>query len=457
MTPARKTTGILIMAAAVAAAASLLTMAQHSTRAASARNGDIEVRARLQSSHVLLGLNEAHMAITVKAPDGDGNAARPPLNLSVVIDRSGSMSGEKIEHAKLAARQLVSRLRESDRVAVIAYGSDVDIVFSSRTATSQAKSEAIAAIDRIYDDGGTNLSGGLMAGRDEVMPHRSGEVVSRVVLISDGMANEGISDRSELAQLAGATAERGVSITTIGVGLDFDESTMTALAVSGAGNYYFVESSDALAKIFDDELDKIGETVATEVKVALEPASGVEILEAYGYDITREGNHAIINVADLHAGETRKVVLRLRVNATKPGAIDLADVTVGYRNVSDGEHNRVDVHARAETTRDQQVVLANADKDALVHIERAKNAAAINRATALYERGDMAAAQAVLGARKQEAAELAEKTEFKALEQEADEATDWAEGNMQAAPSSAGAGGSRAKKANRKGAYDMMY
>jgi len=367
------------------------------------------------------------------------------------------MSGEKLDHAKLAARQLVSRLGDKDRFAIVVYGSDVQVVFPSRLATGSAKDAAMSAISQIYDDGGTNLSGGMVAGREEVLPHRGSDLVSRVVLISDGMANEGISDRGQLAELARATAERGVSITTIGVGLDFDETTMTALAVSGAGNYYFVESSDTLAAIFDEELHKIGATTATEVKVAVEPARGVEILEAYGYQMSYEGNRAFITIADLHAGETRKVVLRVRVNADKPGAVDIADVRVSYRAVHDGSQQVVAMHSRAEATPSAQVVLDNRDKDTTLHVERARTARAINEATALYEQGDYASAQRVLAKRKSEAKQIAGEMDFAKLDEEVEGAADWATGNMQAAPAASGAGGSRAKKANRKGAYDLMY
>lgn len=457
MTPQRKTTGILVTAGLVAAAASLLTMAARSPAAGPAAGGAVKVRAQLQSSHVLVGSSEAHMAITVRAPDSPDGVARPPLNLAIVIDRSGSMSGEKLDHAKLAARQLIGRLEPTDRFSVVAYGSDVDVVFPSRLASPSAKDSAFGAIDAIYDDGGTNLSGGLVAGRDEVLPHRGAELVSRVVLISDGMANEGISDRARLVELARATTERGVSITTVGVGLDFDEHTMTALAVAGAGSYYFVESSAALAKIFDDELKKVGATAATEVKVALSPADGIQILEAYGYDIVREGDRAIISVADLHAGETRKVVLRLHVEAAKAGAIDIADVEVSYRKVDDGSHQVVAMHSRAEATRSTQAVLEGRDKDATLHVERARTARAINQATELYERGDFAAAQRVLDSRKREAKAIAGDMGFAELDEEVTGAAAWAEDNMQAAPTSQGAGGARAKKANRKGAYDLMY
>ncbi len=456
ISPARKTAGILTAAGAVAVAAALLTMATRSPSSALPVAGDIQVRASLQSSHVLVGTSDAHMAVTVRAPDRKGEQ-RPPMKIAIVIDRSGSMSGEPLENAKAAARQLVSRLDAGDRFSIVAYGSDTDVITPSTVATNDAKQRAMRAIDAIYDDGGTNLSGGLIAGRDELLPYRSADSVSRIVLISDGQANEGIADRAQLADLARATSARGLSITTIGVGLDFDEHTMTTLAVSGAGNYYFAESSDMLAQIFDDELTKVGQTVATDVRVALTPAAGVEILEAYGYDIIREGGRTLVNVADLRAGETRKVIVRVRVTAAKPGALDIASVAVSYRNVDTGKNHEVAMTSRAEATRSEVAVRDGRDKDATRHIERARTASAINMANAAYDRGDYASAQKILEGRRVEAAQIAAEAEDDALAKEVGEATGYANRNMQAAPSARGSGGAKAKKSIGKKAYDLMY
>jgi Ca-activated chloride channel family protein len=459
----RKTTGILASAALVAGAAFLLTAARSggaggpSATSGRVAAGKLLVNASLASTHVGVGTTETHMAVTVRAPEGSGAKERPPVNIAVVIDRSGSMAGEKLAQAKLAARQLVTQLLPSDRFAIVSYGTDVTVVFRSTLADPGAKEAALAAIDAIYDDGGTNLSGGLVSGRDEVLAHLQKATVSRIVLISDGLANEGITDREQLAGLARATAERGVSITTVGVGLDFDEQTMTRIAVAGVGNYYFVENAEMLATMFGAELGKLGATVATEVKVALTPAAGTEILEAYGYDLERDGQKSILGIADLHAGETRKVVLRLRVTTEKPGTVDIGTVEVAYQPVDGGAPALITFKSRAEATRSQEAILAGRDKDTTRHIERARTASTINQATSLYEKGDHDGARQLLSERREEAKALAGSMGYAELDAEISGATAVATDNIQSAPVPSATGGKRASKTNRKDAYDLMY
>ncbi|RMH42439.1 MAG: VWA domain-containing protein [Deltaproteobacteria bacterium] len=414
------------------------------------------MRAALGSTRVAVGDGEAHMVVTVRAPER-AERRRPPLHLAIVIDRSGSMAGDKLAQAKRAARQLVERLDERDRVAVVAYGSQPALLTPAEPATPRHVAAALAAIDRLVDDGGTNLSGGLVTGRDELLPWRSATAVSRVVLISDGLANEGITAPDELAQLARSTAERGVSITTVGVGLDFDEQTMTAIAVAGAGHYYFAEHADALADIFDAELARVGETVATDVRVAITPAPGVDVVDAYGYDIARDGRTARIAIADVHAGETRKVVVRLRVRADRPGHVDVAAVRVAYRAVSDGHSRTADASATAIATADPRDILDHADRDAMLLIERARTAAALRDATDRYSRGDREGALDVLRARKAEVKQIAKSLAFKELDKDVAAATDEAAAEFSRGSDRFGASGARAKKRIRKRAYDLTY
>ncbi|MEM9494266.1 MAG: VWA domain-containing protein, partial [Myxococcota bacterium] len=229
MTPAGKTSAILLVAGLVAAGAALLSPRGAApppleplepTRAIDASG--ITLSAQFPSTHIAHGLGETHLAVTITAPS-DGKRDRPPVNVAVVIDRSGSMSGEKLVHAKRAARHLVGQLRPGDRFAIIAYGSEVGVVFPSTPVSAASRSAAYQAIDSIYDDGGTNLSGGLIAGRDQILHSADPSTVQRIVLISDGLATMGMIEREQLARLAGETAQRAISITTVGVGLDFDE------------------------------------------------------------------------------------------------------------------------------------------------------------------------------------------------------------------------------------------
>lgn len=463
MTPTHKTSAILVLAGLVAAGSAIFL-----TRGAPAEQpisivgpaqdpSGLLLQTRMQSSHVLQGVSETHMAVTIQAPLTDDARVRPPVNLSIVIDRSGSMAGDKLGHAKAAAHQLIAQLRPTDRFSLVTYGTDVSVVFASQRASSQVKEAASRAIMSIRDSGGTNLSGGLLAGREEIARNAEHGAVERIVLISDGLANEGIVNRDALARLATETTQRGVSITTVGVGLDFDERTMTGIAVNGRGNYYFAESSAMLSQMFTDELGKLGTTTATRVRLALTPAAGVEVLEAYGYPLQREGKEYLVPVADLYSGETRKVVVRLRVDAKAAAEMKVADIGLSFYPVDSLQSRTVNTIASTGVTSEVQIVRKNLNRDAIRHIERARTATIINKATIQYESGNAAGARQLLQAQRQQAVDFAQAVGDDDFAKEIEGATMEVDRDFAQAPAAQSKKGKRARKANRKRAYDLLY
>ncbi len=463
MTPALKTSGILVAATAISAAALLLSQGkapaaqEPGTRPAKASGKGLQLQSSLASTHILAGDSDAYMAVSLTAPE-QKKQARPKVDLAVVLDRSGSMEGEKLSQAKLAARQLISNLAEQDRFSITVYGTDVEVVFPSSVATEASKRAALMTISEIYTDGGTNLSGGLLAGKSQLLGlSESTGRVQRIVLISDGQANEGIVDRSELSELANQTAMAGVSITTVGVGLDFDEQTMTRIAVSGRGNYYFAESADMLATLFDTELQRLGATVATQVSLRITPKQNVEIREVLGYETQEQGGSYVVNIADMHAGETRKVIVALRVRAGQKGTMELADMSALFTDASKGEARALSSVLSAKITSDLAVVNANRDMQANRLIERALTAKAIDEATGLYEAGRAAEAQSLMDTRAVAAQAIAADLGDMDFEEEMKSTQTRVKQGFAEAPAASSAGGKKARKANRKDAYDLMY
>jgi Ca-activated chloride channel family protein len=263
-------------------------------------------------------------------------------------------------------------------------------------ASDANKAAARSAIANIYDDGGTCISCGLTRGASELTRTPVDGGLQRIVLISDGQANEGIWDRGELAQLAQNTAAHGVSISALGVGLDFDEVTMQRIAEVGRGNYYFVEDTTQLAAMFSRELGGLTETVASDVKLLVEGGADVRIETALGYPMERQGSWVVIPVADLRAGETRKVVLRV---TTTSSSLAVAHVQLGWRRVSDGSVRRATAEATAEITDSASAVASSVDRGAMQAVEEALSAQALDRATTVYETQGYDAAKRVLDER----------------------------------------------------------
>jgi Ca-activated chloride channel family protein len=359
------------------------------------------ISVRLVTSRILPGTQEQNLAVTITAPSPprDVTIARPPLSLAIVIDRSGSMHGAAIENAKAAALSVLRQLDSRDAFAVVTYSSSSETVLPMQHATDTNKAAARAAIETIEDDGGTCISCGLETGATEVARSPADGGLRRILLISDGQANEGLYDRDELAQLAANKAARGVSITTVGVGLDFDEHTMRRLAEVGRGNYYFVEDTVALSAMFSRELGNLSQTVASDVRLVATAGPGVRIEEAYGYPMSRAGGSVVVPVADLRAGETRKVVFRVTVTAAHEGSLAISQIDVGWHRVSDGAQRAAHASAEVDVVDDAAAVAASVDPATMPIVEQALSARALEQAAAAYEHGGMDAAKQVLDRR----------------------------------------------------------
>ena len=370
----RARTAVAITAAGTAVIAGLLLRQRTASCALPDETSDI-LTAQLTSQRVIAG--DQDIAVTIRMPKAE--LERPPLSLVVVLDRSGSMHGEPMENAKRAASTLVERLTADDAFALVTFSDSDQLILNMGRATAAHKREAADAIDKIYDDGGTCTSCGINRGAAELerSPIQGG--VERMVLISDGQANEGVWDRDELVELAQATAARGISITTVGVGLDFDEQTMIRLGEVGRGNYYFVQDTANLGEMFAHELSDLGATVATDVHLVIEPHAA-DVDWAYGYPMTRMGTTLQIPIADLRAGEVRKVVLHGRVAGP-----DVARFELTWRAPADRTAHSTATSLTTELTRDPSVVASMRNPDAMAAVEEARTARVLEDATKAYE------------------------------------------------------------------------
>lgn len=278
-----------------------------------------------------------YVVFEIAAPEA-ASPARPPLAVAIVLDRSKSMSGEPLEHAKAAAARLVSQLDAGDAFAVIAYSDGDTTVAPMLRASAVNKQLALRAIGELAVDNGTCISCGIQRAGEWLgrSPIEGG--VRRMVLLSDGYANLGLRDRDDLVQLAAETAGRGISITAVGVGLEFDEQTMMRIAEIGRGRYYHVEDAGRLGAVFDREVAGLATTVATDVRLVVQVAAGVRVEEIHLEEVRGHpraaGSDIAIPIADLAAGETRKVVLRV-AGAPAPRSCGLA-ATLSWRRAVDG-------------------------------------------------------------------------------------------------------------------------
>jgi Ca-activated chloride channel homolog len=239
--------------------------------------------------------------------------ARKPLNLSIVLDRSGSMAEEgKMSHARAALHALINQLRGDDVLSLVVYDNEVDVLWPA-SPVGRKKDELRRLVNEVYPRGRTNLGGGLNEGYHQIGCNLQSEYVNRVILLSDGLANEGITDPRRLAGIAQRQRASGVSLTTIGVGLDYNENLMVDLSEQGGGNYYFIENPENLASVLRKEFDQLSSMMAQNVILELDLGRGVALHDVIGFDCHREGTKVNVPIGDLYANDSREICAEISI------------------------------------------------------------------------------------------------------------------------------------------------
>lgn len=342
------------------------------------------------------GEGEIYVSIDLVARELSA-AKRPPMSVAIVIDHSGSMQGDKIVRAREAARGLVARLGAEDQAALIQYDDTAEVLVSSVLVNDSGRHRLEAAIDSIQDAGGTNLHDGMALGRDEVMRHLRPGAVNRVILLSDGNANVGVTDVPTLARVASDASERGVRITTVGLGLDYNEDLMQQVAEHGRGQYYYVRDAATLDAVFAGELKSIQGTVATATEIRLEPScAGVEIVEVYGYPSHRDGRTMVVPLSDLAGGDKRKIVARLKVPPAELGATQVLTASYAFANAAGGARQTATAALGVQITADAVAIEKSIDREVMGKIAQIESSTTVRQAAEAYQKGDQAAAMRIL-------------------------------------------------------------
>lgn len=234
---------------------------------------------------------------------------RAPINLTLVLDRSSSMNGEKIVQARQAAKLAVSRLQPNDIISVVAYDNVVEVLVP---ATKASDKEAInRLINNISTKGNTALFGGVAKGAEELRKFKQRDAINRVVLLSDGQANVGPSDPKALGDLGAALAQEGISVTTIGLGGGYNEDLMDTLAMKSDGNHSFVQTPGELAAVFEQELGTLASVVASDVEFSVTLGEGIRPVRALGRDVEIQGQTVSWSYNQVYAEQEKFLLLEV--------------------------------------------------------------------------------------------------------------------------------------------------
>ncbi len=362
--------------------------------------GVISLSGSLGNAFVPAGQNGevlARIRISTQPVDGTG---RPPLNLALVIDTSGSMAGEPIEDARDAALTIVDLLREGDRLSVVAFHSSAEVLLPS-TVIEDNLAELRARIAEMEAQGTTDMAGGLQAGLTELMTHYEPNGVNRVVLLGDGVPNE----EAGIVAMAQAAGERGMTVTSIGLGLDYNETLMGDVAQASGGQFHYVEESEQVATLFRDEVMRMQRVFGRNAVVRLQPGPGVTIQNVVGQNVQHVGGFVEVHLGDLHEGEHRDLIVRATAEGRRAGAtVELMDVHLGFDDaVADAGHLERRVFLGAKASDDDEEIARGRDAELESEAARMQAAAATVQAIRLNRNGNVAEARAMLERAEQEA------------------------------------------------------
>jgi Ca-activated chloride channel family protein len=355
------------------------------------------MRPTVRLEHELLTVQQQHRVaamLELHAPPAPV-AERPPLNLALVVDESGSMSGEKIATVRRCARFLVERLRPTDRLAIVGFDTSVRLHTGLGVVRRDA---ALAAVDHLRAGSMTNLSGGWLKGVEELGRLETADP-RKVLLLSDGHANQGVTDRDRLATMVVGAVGKGIGTTTIGFGDGFDEDLMTGMADAGCGTAHYAATIEDAPEIFAAEFDDLASTVAHNVSVEIRPTDDVKLLGVLNdYPTTEVIGGIHVQLGDTFGDEVRRLVFELHIpHLADLGERRVADVITRYATIGDrAELREVTIPIMVNAVDEAAASGAPVDRGVTEQVTTLRAAVSRRRAQRLADEGHFAEAETEL-------------------------------------------------------------
>ena len=359
-------------------------------------NKQIQVRSELSSPIILEGTPETNYLKVSLSGQNIDSKKRVPINLAIVIDKSGSMSGQRIEKAREAAILAVNMLNENDTLSIVAYDSEARVIVPATKVDNRLRIIGLIN-ENIYAEGGTALFAGLSKGIKQVENQLTKDKVNRIILLSDGQANIGPSSVDELSQLAIIAAKKNIAITTLGIGSDYNELLMSSIASYSDGNHVFVNNSADLENVFVHEFTDLMSAIAQDVVITIQLKNGVKPVRLLGRDGVIKGNEITVKMNQLFSNQEKYVLLEVIPDKGKVGQEKtLAQVGLKYDNLLENKTENETQEVRISYTKDKKMVDDAIHHDVVVETELQKVALENEKALELYNQGKRDEAQQLL-------------------------------------------------------------
>ena len=313
---------------------------------------------------------------------------RKQMNLVLVIDRSGSMGSEnKLERVKSAAASIIDNMNPTDRLAVVIYDDSVRTLIPSSPVEDKAKLREV--IYSLTPGGSTNLCGGMQQGFEEARRNFNRSYVNRIILLSDGLANAGITDPDQISAEGKRIRENLISVSTMGVGIDYNENLMANLADVSGGNYYYISNEVNMTEVFRKEWNLMQSLIATNAQATLQLGEGVDVVDVAGFHWEKKGSKVTIQVPDIYSGENKRILVQLKAPATSLRTISLAKGELTFTDVVSGGAKPVEMafEPSIKVIQDQNLVAGNYSHDVQSKVSQVNASNKMKTAYRLLEEG----------------------------------------------------------------------
>ncbi len=356
----------------------------------------INIRSELGHSVLLKNKTQnAYLKIQIHGEEQTEKEERTPVNLSIVIDKSGSMSGAKLARAKDAAAMAINRLNENDIISVIAYNNKVEVLIPATKVTD--KKALTDKVDRLKSSGTTALYAGVTSGIGQVKEFLSQNKVNRVILLSDGLANVGPNSPEELGKLGQQVAADGISVTTIGLGLGYNEDLMAKLAFNSDGNHAFVEDEEQLVKIFDSEFGDVLSVIAQDIEIEIILEEGIKPIRSLGRKAKIQSNKANFRLNQIYASQKKEFIIELQVPSNiSAEELKVANINVRYLNMDSKSREKQNDTLTVKLVTSEKEWEANANTKVMTSVATQIGILENEKAVKLRDQGKISEARALL-------------------------------------------------------------
>lgn len=367
----------------------------------------LQVEGRLGNAFLAKGTS-AKTFLLLDVHPGQTTAAAKPVegHLAIVIDRSGSMKGDRLPKALAAAKAAVDKLNFGDRVSVISFDSTTRVDVPMVEVTGNNRQQIKDAIDRITLGGETCISCAISAALTDL--NQSVGMADRMIVLSDGEPTAGVTSEAGFFPVAKSARDASVGITTIGVGTSYNHKIMGAIALASGGNHYFVEDPSSLEKAFLAEADKLKATIALAATATITLGEGVNVERVYDRSFEREGNRIKVQLGNFSTGDTRTVLMEVSVPTGNAGVVAVAEVNLSYDDRVLGTAGRCEGKLSVGVKSDADGA-GEEDAQVATRVARSKTAATLSEVNELIEQGRIQEAEQKIQTQQTELAAAAEK------------------------------------------------